>query len=80
MVVKSLRESKSPTRTLLVSRDPGEAENIERYTPTNLGNTSSKVSREYLISHDTTVTARSLQLLSIVFTISMLSLIETCFR
>ena len=59
VVVKSIRESKSPTRTLLISRDAGDSENTDRYTSTNLGNTSSKVRNEYMNWHDTTATAGS---------------------
>ena len=59
VVVKSLRESKSPTRTLLISRDAGDFENTDRYKATNLGNTSSKVRNEYMNWHDMADTAGS---------------------
>ena len=47
VVVKALRESRSPTRKLLVSRSLSDAEDVDVFTTSELGNSSPKV-RIYL--------------------------------
>lgn len=48
VVVKALRESRSPTRSLLVSRSLSDAEDVDVFTTSELGNSSPKV-RIYLL-------------------------------